>query len=96
MSGGSGSSSDDGGAKESAKAKSTGSQDRDDMLPPDAALYRVIETGVQVPKAEAGYRLLFPEEKGGGGERERRQRARASSASSTSATSADATSWKAR
>lgn len=56
-----------GGAKESAKAKSTGSQDRDDMLPPDAALYRVIETGVQVPKAEAGYRLLFPEEKGGGG-----------------------------
>jgi hypothetical protein len=51
------------GAKESAVAKSTGDQDRDDMLPPpDAALYRVIETRKKVPKREAQYRV---QERGG-------------------------------
>lgn len=45
------------GAKESAVAKSTGEQDRDDMLAPDAAFYRVIETRKKVSKRDAGYHI---------------------------------------
>lgn len=45
------------GAKESAVAKSTGLQDRDDALPADRALYNVLLSKRKVGKKEAQYRL---------------------------------------
>lgn len=45
------------GAKESAVAKSTGLQDRDDALPADHVLYRVLSSGKKVSKKTAGYHL---------------------------------------
>ena len=43
------------GAKESAIAKSTGLQDRDDALPADRALYEVLLSGKKKSKKEADY-----------------------------------------
>ncbi|MEO9293986.1 MAG: hypothetical protein ABI347_00090 [Nitrososphaera sp.] len=45
------------GAKESAVAKSTGLQDREDALPGDHALYNVLSSKKKVSKKEAQYRL---------------------------------------
>lgn len=45
------------GAKESAKAKSTGQQKRGDMKRDDAVLLEVLQTGKKASKAAAGYHL---------------------------------------
>lgn len=42
-------------AKESAVAKSTGSQDQENMLPQDAAFYRVLASKKKITKQEAEY-----------------------------------------
>jgi hypothetical protein len=43
-------------AKESARAKSRGSQDEDDMTRADIAFYRTLELGKKISKDEAGYK----------------------------------------
>jgi hypothetical protein len=43
------------GAKESAVAKSRGSQDERDMSPPDAALLQVLRNKKKISKDEANY-----------------------------------------